>query len=73
MPKWNGVYSLYTYAICGGVLQAMCLRHGVGGTVGGTTPGKRAMGIKVVSCTQVSSVGVNRVRVMPATDLGFWR
>ena len=51
----------------------MCLRRGVGGTIGGTTPGKRAMGIKVVSCIQVTSIGGNKVRVMPADDLGFWR
>merc|ERR1719334_267073 len=36
-----------------------------------TTPGKVIMGLKVVKCKQIFPLGMNRVKVLPATDLGF--
>ena len=53
------------------MLQTLCLRRGIAGMVGGTTPGKRMMGLKVVSCDDVVSLGGTRVRIIPAGDIGF--
>ncbi|ELT92564.1 hypothetical protein CAPTEDRAFT_92599, partial [Capitella teleta] len=53
------------------IFETLCLRRGIAGMVGGTTPGKRMMGLKVVSCIEVVSLGGNRVRVTPAQDIGF--
>ena len=51
----------------------MCLQHGIAGQIGGTTPGKRIMGIKVVMCDRivVSAQDNNKVVVTPAKDIGF--
>ena len=38
---------------------------------GGATPGKMIMGLKVVKCTHIIPLGLNRVQVTPASDLGF--
>ena len=38
---------------------------------GGATPGKLIMGLKIVRCTQVLPLGLNRVQVNPASDMGF--
>jgi len=54
------------------IFETLCLRRGVGGMVGGTTPGKRIMGIRVVSCEDIFSIDENRVRVSPAGDIGLW-
>ena len=38
---------------------------------GGATPGKMIMGLKVVKCTHILPLGLNRVQVTPASDLGL--
>ena len=56
------------------LLKAMCLRRGVAGTVGGATPGKRFMGIFVVSSEGfVTDLGNGRVQITPAGNIGFWK
>ena len=51
--------------------QTLCLRHGIAGQIGGTTPGKRVMGIKVVLCETIQSGQGNKVVVTPAKDIGL--
>ncbi|XP_074656948.1 uncharacterized protein LOC141910129 isoform X2 [Tubulanus polymorphus] len=53
------------------LFEAMCLRHGVN-MVGGSTPGKRLMGLCVVSCIDVQELGESTIRVIPAENIGFW-
>ena len=38
---------------------------------GGATPGKVILGLKVVRCHQITPLGLNRVRIVPASDLGI--
>ena len=38
---------------------------------GGATPGKLIMGLKIIKCNQILPLGLNRVQVNPASDLGF--
>ncbi|XP_046635317.1 protein FAM8A1-like [Daphnia pulicaria] len=42
-------------------------------TLQGGTPGKRTMGLSIISCTKCIPVGENRVLVQPATKVTFWR
>lgn len=51
------------------LLQALCLHRG-GRGVGGATPGKKAMGLRVVRCSWLVPTLNNQVLVFPATDLG---
>lgn len=53
-------------------LQTLCLRRGIG-MVGGATPGKRLLGLRVISCRDIQEVGHNRVLVAPASDIGWFR
>ena len=55
------------------LIQTLCLRKGLGGTVGGTTPGKRILGLKVISCREVSSLLGRKVLVIPAGNIGTWK
>ncbi|KAL8563039.1 hypothetical protein ACOMHN_064946 [Nucella lapillus] len=52
--------------------ETMCLRRGIGMT-GGSTPGKRLMGLRVVSCSDLQDLGNNRVLVTPASNIGWFR
>jgi uncharacterized RDD family membrane protein YckC len=55
-------------------LQTFWLQRGIGGHVGGATPGKTMMGIRVVLCTKVIHIDgrpVDVVTVYPGTDLGL--
>jgi len=62
---------IHRLVVC--VFEALCTRKGPGGLPGGATPGKAIMGLKIVRCDQVIPTGVNRVRVVPASNLGiFW-
>merc|ERR1719150_2951597 len=55
------------------LFEALCTHRSVGppGMPGGATPGKVVMGLRIVKCNQVTSLGGNRVRVLPASDLGL--
>jgi len=52
------------------LLQTFCLRKGIG-THGGATPGKRLLGMCVVSCDNIMDLGNGKVIVIPAGDVGF--
>jgi len=54
------------------IFETLCLRRGVAGTVGGTTPGKRLMGLRVISCEDIISIDEHKVRVNPAGNIGLW-
>ncbi|XP_076456829.1 protein FAM8A1-like [Babylonia areolata] len=51
--------------------ETLCLRRGIG-VVGGATPGKRLMGLRVVTCTDLQDLGNNRVLVAPASNIGWF-
>ncbi|XP_064652206.1 uncharacterized protein LOC135502929 isoform X1 [Lineus longissimus] len=53
------------------IYEALCLRNGIR-TIGGSTPGKRVMGLCVVSCMEVIDLPDNKLRVIPAQNIGFW-
>ena len=44
--------SIHRLVVC--IFEALCLHRGFGGRRGGATPGKYFMGLRVVSCLQVS-------------------
>lgn len=54
------------------IFETLCLCKGLGGAVGGATPGKRMLGLKVVSCLHVAPQAHGRVIVCPAKDIGFF-
>ncbi|GFS00240.1 protein FAM8A1 [Elysia marginata] len=54
------------------IFETMCICRTIGqGVAIGATPGKRMMGLRVVSCDNVVSVDQDRVRVSPAGNVGF--
>ncbi|XP_058801767.1 protein FAM8A1 isoform X2 [Phymastichus coffea] len=56
------------------VFEASWLQHGRNGRIGGATPGKSIMRLKVVQCKNVTPVGrqdEELVLVVPGTDLGL--
>jgi len=53
------------------VFEALCTHRGPLGIPGGATPGKLIMGLKIVKCSTILPLGLNRVQVNPASDLGF--
>jgi len=53
------------------VFEALCTHRGPPGMPGGATPGKVIMGLKIIRCNQVMSLGASRVRIVPASDLGL--
>lgn len=60
---------IHRLVVC--VFEALCTHRGPLGLPGGATPGKVIMGLKIVKCNQVTPLGLNRVRVAPAADLGL--
>lgn len=60
---------IHRLVVC--VFEALCTHRGPLGLPGGATPGKVIMGLKIVKCNQVTPLGLNRVRVTPASDLGL--
>jgi len=55
------------------IFEALCTHRGPLGMPGGATPGKVIMGLKIIKADQVLSLGINRIRVVPGSDLGiFW-
>jgi len=50
--------------------EALCLHQGTNG-VGGATPGKSLLGLRVVSCESIQPLQGSRVLVWPARDIGF--
>jgi len=54
------------------VFEALCLHRSTGSHPGGATPGKLMLGLRVVSCTQITAMpDPNMVSVSPAKDLGI--
>jgi len=60
---------IHRLVVC--VFEALCTHRGPLGLPGGATPGKVIMGLKIVKCNQVTPLGLNRVRVAPAADIGL--
>lgn len=52
------------------LFETFCLRKGIG-IQGGATPGKRLLGMSVVSCENIVDMGNGKVYVIPAGDIGF--
>lgn len=55
------------------IFETMCLaRSPTANRVGGATPGKALLGLKVISCNEIVALGNGTtVRVTPARDIGF--
>ena len=53
------------------IFEALCLHRGFGRHAGGATPGKLLLGLRVVSCFQITAVPDNRVQISPAKDIGI--
>jgi len=53
------------------LFEAFCTFRGQRGGIGGATPGKIVMGLKIVKCDQVVSLGGNRVLTVPGGNLGL--
>lgn len=52
--------------------ETFCLARAQGpNRLGGASPGKNLMGLKVVSCTSVEDMGNGTIRVSPARDIGY--
>ncbi|XP_022101517.1 protein FAM8A1-like [Acanthaster planci] len=60
---------IYRVVVC--TYETFFLRHGLGTRVGGATPGKYCMGLRVVSCDRVQTLGGNRVLVTSPEDLTY--
>ena len=43
------------------------------GNIGGATPGKRLLGLRVVSCNEIVRIDGNKVAVHPANNMTFLR
>jgi hypothetical protein len=54
------------------VFEALCTHRGFRGQPGGATPGKLVVGLRIVSCHQITGLpDPNRVQISPAKDLGI--
>ncbi|XP_063976844.1 protein FAM8A1 [Diachasmimorpha longicaudata] len=57
------------------MFEALWLQHGIHGQIGGATPGKSVMGLRVVQCRNITPVNrpgdPDAVIVSPGTDLGL--
>jgi len=54
------------------VFEALCLHRSTGSHPGGATPGKLILGLRVVSCAQITAMpDPDRVQISPAKDLGI--
>ncbi|XP_076763276.1 protein FAM8A1 isoform X2 [Xylocopa sonorina] len=64
---------IHRVTVC--IFEAIWLQHGVNGRIGGATPGKFMMGLRVVQCRSVTPVDrpedPDVVLVSPGTDLGL--
>ncbi|KAK0083029.1 hypothetical protein PV325_009482 [Microctonus aethiopoides] len=64
---------MHRFTFC--IIEALWLQHGVNGRIGGATPGKTVMGLRVVKCRSITPVNRNNndevVLVSPGTDLGL--
>jgi uncharacterized RDD family membrane protein YckC len=54
------------------VFEALCTHRGQRGVIGGATPGKVIMGLKIVKCEQVIPMVGSRVLVIPGDNMGIW-
>ncbi|KAK7485636.1 hypothetical protein BaRGS_00023085 [Batillaria attramentaria] len=52
------------------VFETLCLRRGIG-AIGGSTPGKRLLGLRVISCHDIQDLDNDRILVTPASDIGW--
>ncbi|XP_074607909.1 protein FAM8A1-like [Acropora palmata] len=66
------VYRLMVFAY-----EVFFLMGGLGGSVGGATPGKYLMGLSAIASDSVTTILTDaegkKVRIMPGGNLGFWR
>jgi len=61
---------VHRFVVC--IFEAMCTHRGQRGMIGGATPGKVIMGLKIVKCDQVVPLGGMRVLVTPGNNMGIW-
>ena len=54
-------------------LQTLCLRKGYAGSIGGATPGKKIMRLRVVSFEEVRDLSNGNILVVGAKDPGLMK
>ncbi|XP_033640625.1 protein FAM8A1-like [Asterias rubens] len=62
---------IYRVVVCGYETFFLKYMHGLGNTVGGATPGKYCMGLRVVSCDRVQGLGGNKALVVSPENLTY--
>ncbi|XP_015119885.1 protein FAM8A1 [Diachasma alloeum] len=64
---------MHRFIVC--IFEALWLQHGMHGRIGGATPGKSVMGLRVVQCRNITPANrpgdPDAVIVSPGTDLGL--
>ncbi|KAH3820661.1 hypothetical protein DPMN_122409 [Dreissena polymorpha] len=58
--------------LCVTFVETLCLRRGYNGSIGGSTPGKRIMHLRVISFDSVQQSGNRTIAVTGARDPGFF-
>jgi len=55
------------------MFQTLCIKQGYAGVVGGATPGKKIMHLKVISFEDIRETGNRNIAVTGARDPGFFK
>ncbi|XP_060589351.1 protein FAM8A1-like [Ruditapes philippinarum] len=58
--------------LCITLVETMCLRQGFAGAIGGATPGKKIMQLRVVSFSEITNIRNGHILVVGASDPGFF-
>ncbi|KAL4238839.1 RDD [Mactra antiquata] len=58
--------------LCITLVEAMCLRRGYAGSIGGATPGKKIMQLRVISFTEIRNARNGNILVVGARNPGFF-
>ena len=53
--------------------QTLCLRHGYAGSIGGATPGKKIMQLRVISYNNITDLRNGHILVTGERDPGFFK
>ncbi|WAR25291.1 FA8A1-like protein [Mya arenaria] len=57
--------------LCITIVETLCIRQGYAGSVGGATPGKKIMHLKIISFDDIHEIGNRNIVVTGPKDIGF--